>query len=239
MELFREPIEYLKDYLADADKRKELQGTKCSMISSWPRGSSLVLQADTALELGGAEGSLFIILWTEQDGVISPGQISLVGPDIQEAENKKLPVAQVILIHGAFRDEYETYQLLLDTLLGVNLKDISVRFWPDRQRIWYRVSDKALINGFSLLRCGCTLLNRLQSLPAVKGAEIIISTESLTDHPFLKKAAANSSKILEALIKIHEDLNFDCEDCDYKDVCDEVGALKAIHRRLEEERKDS
>ena len=238
MELFREPIEDLKDCLADADKRKELQGTKCSMISSWPRGSSLVLQADTALELGGAEGSLFIILWTEQDGVISPGQISLVGPDIQEVENKKLPVAQVIMVYGDFQDEYETYQLFLDTLLGVNLKDISIRFWPDRQRIWYRVSDQALKSGFNLMRCGCTLLNRLQSLPAVKGVEIILSTEHLKINPLLQKAAAKSSEILEALVKIHEDLNFDCEDCDYKDVCDEVGALKDIHRRLQGERKD-
>ncbi len=239
MELFREPLEYLKHYLADAGKRKELQRINCSMTSPWPRESSLVLQADTALELGGAEGSLLIILWTEQDGAINPGQISLVGPAINEAENIKLPLTQVILAYGDFQDEYDTYQLLLDTLLGINLKDTSIRFWPDRQRIWYRVSDQALKNGFNLLRCGCTLLNQLQSLPAVKGAEIIISTERLTINPFLQKAAAKSSEILEALIKIHEDLNFDCEDCDYKDVCEEVGALKDIHRRLQEERKDS
>lgn len=236
MELFREPLEYIKHYLTGADQRKVLKRSNCSLMSSWPRETSLVMQADTGLELGGAEGSLFMILWTEQDGVISPGQVSLVGPDINETKNIKLPFAQVIMVYGDFQDEYETYQLLLDTLLGAKLKDVSIRFWPDRQRIWYRVSGQALKSGFNLMRCGCTLLDQFQSLPAVKGAEIIISAESLTYQPFLQKAAASSSGILEALVKIHEDLNFNCEDCDYREVCDEVGALKDIHRRLQEEK---
>lgn len=239
MELFKEPIEQVKGYLKDADKRGVLKSSYCDSFSPWPQESSLVLQDDTALELGGAEGSLFIILWTEQDNIIHPGRISLVGPDLTETEKSKLSLTQVILVNGALRDEYETYQVLQDILFATCLKHVSVRFWPDRQKVWYRVAKKALDSGFNLKRCGCTMLKQLEGLPAVKGAEIIISTEQLKSQPLLGQAAAKTREIMEALIKIHEELNFDCENCDYSEVCNEVAALKEIHRRRHREREHS
>ncbi len=239
MELFKEPIEQLQGYLTDADSRGVLKSSYCGSFPPWPQESSLVMQDDTALELGGAEGSLSIILWTEQDNIIHPGRISLVGPDLTETEKSKLSLTQIILVHGAFKDEYETYQALQDLIFATCLKYISVRFWPDRQKVWYRVSKKALESGFNLKRCGCTLLNQLEGLPAVKGAEIIMSTEQLKSQPLLGQAAAKTREIMEALIKIHEELNFDCDNCDYREVCNEVAALKEIHRRRHREREHS
>lgn len=239
MELFKEPIDQLQGYLKDADHRGVLKSSHCGSFSPWPRESSLVLQDDTALELGGAEGSLFIILWTEQDNIIHPGRISLVGPDLTETEKSKLSLTQIILVNGALRDEYETCQVLQDLIFATCLKYVSVRFWPDRQKVWYRVSKKALESGFNLKRCGCTMLNQLERLPAVKGAEIIMSTEQLKLQPLLGHAAAKTREIMEALIKIHEELNFDCENCDYWEVCNEVAALKEIHQRRHREREHS
>jgi CO dehydrogenase/acetyl-CoA synthase beta subunit len=236
MELFREPLDHLKAYLADAEGRCALQQSTCDLVSAWPEKSSLVMQKDTAVELGGAEGSLFMIIWTGQKGLIHPGRISLVGPDLSAALAAKLPLAQVVLIRGACQDEYETYQALQDILLNTRGRGLSTRFWPDRRKIWIRVSREALQEGFNLLRYGGTLLSRLTENPAVDEAEIIFVTEPLHDRPQLARAAEKSEAIMEALLKMYDNINFDCDDCDYREVCDEVSALKEIHQRLHEER---
>jgi CO dehydrogenase/acetyl-CoA synthase beta subunit len=236
MELFREPLDHLKAYLADAESRIALQQSTFGLVSTWPEKSSLVMQKDTAVELGGSEGSLFLILWTGQKGLIHPGRISLVGPDLSAAIEAKMPFAQIVLIRGTCQDEYETYQALQDLLLNTRGWGISTRFWPDRRKIWIRVSREALKEGFNLLRYGGTLVNKLTESPVVEEAEIIFVTEPLYGSSQLVRAAEKSETIIEALLKMYDNINFDCEECDYREVCAEVSALKEIHQRLHEER---
>ena len=38
------------------------------------------------------------------------------------------------------------------------------------------------------------------------------------------------------MIKMYEEMNFDCETCEYVEVCEEVVELKQIRERLKEER---
>ncbi|MGM0689032.1 MAG: hypothetical protein ACQESO_05555 [Bacillota bacterium] len=236
MNLFSEPIGYLREYLAHAAQRKAVQSLNYSPFLTWPEGSSLVLQENTAIELGGSEKSLLMILWTGQAGIVSPGCISLAGHDLTETDQSRLPFTQVIMVRGDFGDEYETYQVLQDTLFDTRLQGISTRFWPDRQKVWNRVSSEALAGGFNLMRYGGTLLKKLQTLPTVKEAEVIFSTESPLDQGLLAPAARKTQEIMETLLKIYEELNFDCESCEYKEVCAEVADLKEIHRRLHGER---
>lgn len=234
--LFSEPIGHLRNYLAHAAQRNVLQSLHYNPFLTWPEGSSLVLQENTAIELGGSEKSLLMIFWTGQAGIVSPGCISLAGPDLTETDQSRLPFTQVILARGAFDDEYETYQVLQDALFDIRLQGISTRFWPDRQKVWNRVSSDALAGGFNLMLYGGTLLKKLQTLPAVKEAEVIFSTESPPDQELLAQAGHKTQEIMETLLKIYEELNFDCESCEYKEVCAEVAGLKEIHRRLHEER---
>lgn len=237
MELFNETFAGLDHYLAEAKARNALRSFSCNNISAWPEQTSLVLQEDTAIELGGAEGSLFMVLWTGRSGLINPGKVTLVGPDLSEAPAAKLPITQIIMVKGAYRDEYETYQALQDVIFDTRLKGISMRYWPDRQKVWCRVGRKALGEGFNLIRYGCTLVNKLRVLPAVEEAEIIFATEDLHQKNLLIPVAEKVHKIMETLLKIYDQLNFDCESCDYKEVCAEVAGLKEIHRRLHEERE--
>jgi CO dehydrogenase/acetyl-CoA synthase beta subunit len=236
MELFKEPLEHLSAYLQDAGGRKVLREFYSDPFSAWPEQSSLVLQEDTALELGGAGGSLFMILWTGQGGVIRPGRISLVGPDLVETAANKLPFTQIVLVRGAFQDEYATYRDLRDTVFDTRLKGISTRVWPDRQKVWCRVSREALGQGFNLMRYGCTLLKRLYSLPSVQEAEIIFATEALNKGP-LTAVAEKVQDMVEALLMIYEENDFDCESCEYSEICEEVAGLKEIHQRLQKERE--
>lgn len=234
--LFSEPIGHLREYLAHAAQRNAVQSLYYNPFLTWPEGSSLVLQENTAFELGGSEKSLLMIFWTTQAGIVRPGYISLAGPDLTETDQTRLPFTQVILARGAFGDEYETYQILQDALFDTRLQGISTRFWPDRQKVWNRVSSEALAGGFNLMRYGGTLLKKLQTLPSVEEAEVIFSTESPHDQSLLAPAARKTQAIMETLLKIYEEINFDCDSCEYKEVCAEVAGLKEIHRRLHEER---
>ena len=238
MELFKEVLADLSVYLKDAEHRNVLRRYCYNNFSVWPEHSSLVLQEDTAVELGGAGGSLLVIFWTGRAGLISPGQISLVGPDLSETGVSKLPLAQIVLVKGSFSDEYETYQTLQDVVFDTRLKGLSMRFWPDRQKIWCRVSREALDKGFNLNRYGSTLIKRLNALPSVEEAEVIFVTEALQNITLLNVVAEKVRDIMEALLKIYDQLNFDCESCEYQEVCAEVAGLKEIHQRLNEEREN-
>jgi len=237
LELFKEPLEHLRAYLEAADRCNRLHRYTYKSSLAWPLQTSLVLQEDTAVELGGAGGSLFLILWTAQEELIRPDCISLVGPDLTETSRVKLPFTQVILVRGGHRNEYETYQTLLDTVLATRLEGISIRIWPNRCRIWCRVNRAALGRNFNLRRYGYTLLKRLKTLPSVQEAEIIFVTEAVHQGTLPATAATKVQETLEVLLKIYEDLNFDCESCAYKEVCAEVTGLREIHRRLNKERK--
>ncbi len=237
MELFKEPLNHLSAYLQEAGGRNVLRQICGDPFSAWPEQSSLVLQEDTAVELGGAGGSLFMILWTGQAGVIRPGRISLIGPDLTETAQVKFPFTQIVLVRGAYQDEYQTYQDLRDTVFDTRLKGVSTRVWPDRQKVWCRVSREAMGQGFNLMRYGCTLLKRLNNLPSVEEAEVIFSTEAVNEKSLLAPVADKVQDIVEALLKMYEELNFDCESCEYNEVCEEVAGLKEIHQRLQKERE--
>lgn len=239
MELFSDAIAGLKKYLSAEEGRNSLRCYSCDLYPTWPEKSSLVLQEDTAVELGGSAGSLFMILWTGQAGLIRPGQVSLVGSDLSEADRAKLPLSQIIMVKGSYRDEYETYQNLQDTIIDTRLKGVSTRFWPDRQKVWCRVSREALSEGFNLVRYGCTLIDRLGTLASVEEAEVIFTTEALPEKILLTPVAEKVQEVMEALLEIYNQLNFDCESCDYKEVCAEVAGLKEIHQRLHEEREQT
>ncbi|MEW5784538.1 MAG: hypothetical protein AB1767_05580 [Bacillota bacterium] len=236
MELFKEPLNHLNAYLQDADSRNVLRQFSYNPFSAWPEQSSLVLQEETAVELGGACGSLFMILWTGEAGVIRPGRISLIGPELDDRAQVKLPFTQVVLVRGIYQDEYETYRHLRDTVFDTRLKGVSTRVWPDRQRVWCRVSREALGQGFNLTRYGCTLLKRLNNLPAVEETEVIFATETVNEKSLLAPVAEKVQDIVEAMLKMYQEMNFDCGSCEYNQVCEEVAGLKEIHQRLQKER---
>ncbi len=238
MGLFREPLQKIFSYRDRLRADGKIREFDYNRFAAWPEKKSLVLQEDTLVELGSSSGSLFLILWTgERGGALQPGRISLVGPDVGEIGAGRTPFIQIVLVQGQFEDEYETYQELRDRIFDTRPEGISTRIWPDRRKIWCRISKEAIAQGFSLIRYGNTLMKNLYSLEGVAAAEILFFTGVTEEQDELRDTALKVQGIVEALIKMYEEMNFDCEDCEYNEVCAEVTTLRDIRERLRKERQ--
>jgi len=71
---------------------------------------------------------------------------------------------------------------------------------------------------------------------SASGVEVLFVTSSPGDVERLSGAAADARRIIEAMMKMYEEKNFDCETCEYSDVCDEVMELKKIREKLADEK---
>lgn len=230
MGLFDEPIKELDDFLRE--KLKQLRELNPEDYTSWPEGESIILEEETALELGHpGEGSLSFMVWAQSDS-LARDHIFLIGPDLSELKAKRAPFAQVIRVRGNFSDEYECYCELRDAVYLTRLKGFMTRILPSRQTIWCRVDENALEDGFSLGHLGFALLKNLRALSFVSGADVIFITSSKGDLNQLRRTAEKAGRITNALLKMTEEKIFDCQTCEYLDVCEKVLELKEIRRRL-------
>ncbi len=238
MGLFDEPVGLLIDYLKKRRAEGQVVEYPFNPFSVWPEKQSLVLKDDTAVELGNPGlASIFTLLWTDHDDLISPDTAFLVGPDLAEESSGSLPFAQIILVKGSFPDEYDAYRDLRDVIYETRLEGVSTRFWPDRYQIWCRVSRKALEDGFNLNRYGQTLLKKLRRVEGVEASQVIFVTRDRSEVELLKPLAEKTQDIVEALIKMYEEMNFDCDTCEYLEVCEEVVELRKIRERLRGEKE--
>lgn len=238
MGLFREPLQQILSYRHRAGAAGKLREFEYNRFMVWPEKKSLVLQEDTRIELGSSTASLFLILWTgDQSTALEHGRISLVGPDLGEVDEARIPFIQIVLVKGQFDDQYETYRELRDMIFDTRPEGVSTRIWPDRQKIWCRISKEAMAQGFNLIRYGNTLIKNLNSLEGVDAVEIFFITGAAGKQEQLRTIAEKVQGIVEALLKMYEEMNFDCEDCEYNEVCAEVTTLRDIRERLRKERQ--
>lgn len=232
MGLFDETISSLNDWI-DAKNSAGAVRQRQVLPSTWPQEKSMILQSDMGMELGNPiKGSLSLLLWAGGDSAVTPDEILLVGPDLPEAGAPALPLARIVLVQGDFADEYESYRELLEAAYGLELRGVTSRSLPSRQEIWLRVSREALQEGMDLEVMGNALLDRLRQLESVRSARIVYVTAGKETIEELRPVAEKARAIIDTLVKIYDEMNFDCEDCESQEICDEVGELRAIHQRM-------
>jgi len=203
--------------------------------------SPLILKENTAVELGGPQtaGSTFMI-WTEDVSLISNGRITLVGGDIAEASGGTLPLGQVTLVGGPtitkeIQPRLEREQYAAERVPGYMVRSTG-------GRIWSRVSDQALDNGFSFRSLGATILCHLRAkLAAVNVAEILFVTSSIDDVQNLERIGAQVRKLSHDLRRqrIKEtsnggyecDTDISCEVCPDNEVCSEIRKIITIRKK--------
>ncbi len=213
---------------------------------SWPRVKrQIILAGDMAMELGapGSESTSFL-MWTDvgSDAAqrVVDGRIRLIGPDLRETHAQELPFGKVVLVSGHGFDEgnaYSRYSEMDRLKLKLDLSGYMLHAAPQQNREWGRVSEQALDEGFSLDVLGNELIRALKVLPYVDAAEVIMVTSSAEEVRRFKPLGDKVARAVVAMDKMLEHLAYDCNNCDFQDVCDEVGELRAMHRRQREERQ--
>lgn len=236
MGLFEEPLRRIREYIEEkyaSGNARELSFTPVLPLSDSPQ---VVLSEDTGLELGSpGTASRNLLLWDDSGGV-ADGRITLVGPDFPEIGGGKAPLAQVIMVGGRFSDEYDCYRDLRDATYRLGLQGFMTRVFPGRQSIWCRISRDALSRGFNAQMLGSALIQAMKRLEYVESTEVLLVTSSREDIEELSETADLVQEIVEALIKMYEEMNFDCDTCEYVEVCDSVVELRRIRDRLQAER---
>jgi len=200
----------------------------------WPRGSSLVLEEDTRLELGHpSKGSLSFMGWTADE--FEPRAAAfLIGPDMPDIRQPSSPFGQLILISGRFDREYECWRDLKQAVLDAKLEGLMSRAMPSRNEIWLRANQQAIERGLSLEHLASALVQEIMELDFVSGVRVIFITSGKDDLEKVAEPAREAERIAAAMMKMEEEMTYDCESCEYADVCDEVTELKRIRKKLQE-----
>lgn len=186
----------------------------------WPRGRSLILARDVAVELGNpATGAIGALLWTDRP--LPARGVRLLGPDLEQLEGQ-VALGQLVVASGRFDDEAERLLDLQDALDAPALSGVTSRTMPSEHRAWYRVSREAWSRGLSLSHLGEALVAELEGLDFVDAALVVFVTGAREALVPFRPVADEAARITGALIKRRDEPEHECEVCDFSDVCVEA-----------------
>ena len=239
MNLFDDSIEKLRLFLDHQKAAGSLRELKASH-KTWPEGErgNIVLASDTAVELGSPEKeSVSFMVWTEKSGLIKNNRINLIGPDISENKSsdtmQSLPFGKVVLLTLKGMDEnncYERHRQIDMARYDLNLKGYMMRAASQYMREWSRVSREAARSGFSFAHLAGALSSIYSRVEFVEGVEYIFVTSSTEDVRGLASTGSTVEKRISAMNKMATELSFDCDSCDYTEICAEVEGLRSMHK---------
>lgn len=241
MELFGETFSEIRNYIG---RKNCISRVATRQNKTWPsgRGRNVVLSDEMAVELGSPQmNSVSCIIWTKESGLVCDGKINLIGPDIHVSGGKSLPFGKIVLLGVSGFDEENTYDGYIETeavRYALDLKGYMMRAASQYQREWSRVSREAVENGFSFDILGGALRQEYLKKPYIRAVEFLFVTSNNEDVEELKEITKNVGRTINAMNKMLNEMDQDCDDCEYNDVCDEVGELRKMKKHLEARRKD-
>lgn len=236
MELFEHTFGEIRNY---TDKRNGKTWMTTEREMTWPGGAgrNIVLSDDMAVELGNPQmESSSCLIWTEHPGLVHDCKMALIGPDIPSSLNASLPFGKVVLaeVSGFNEDNtYDRYKEMEAVRYAIDLKGYMIRAVSQYQREWSRISREAVQNGFSFDVLGHALRNEYMKKDYIHSVEILFVTSDTEDVRELKEITKNVGRTINALDKMLNELDADCDECEYNDVCDEVDELKSMKKSRE------
>jgi CO dehydrogenase/acetyl-CoA synthase beta subunit len=232
MELMRKTILNLRDFInSTPGNHIDLSAEK------WPQGgaNNIVLNEDMGLELGNPrDESLACILWSKDPKLINDGILTLVGPDFPESEGKRLPFGKVVLVGvDGFNEEnsYDRYTELDLLRFDIDLRGFMLKAVSQHQREWCRVSRAALKLGFSSSHVASELIRLIRTKTYVRSVEVLFVTSTPEAVKALREIVQPAVRFVEAMNKMMDEIDFDCDQCEYEDVCDEADELRGMRKR--------
>ena len=92
-----------------------------------------------------------------------------------------------------------------------------------------RVSKKLIRDKVSFYNIGNAYINKLKSNPNVRGVSVYFITENTFDFSTLQRLSQKNTDIVKTLDHVMSNVNFDCDTCKLKPICDEVEGLRELH----------
>ncbi|MBQ7005300.1 MAG: hypothetical protein IJN68_02590 [Clostridia bacterium] len=189
--------------------------------------SEVILQRDTAFEL---EGTGFNLVTSQplQDRVIVVGEN--LGEIIKERSFARISLVQI----ENEEDQQKAYNLIR------KIEYVKYHTFPEgymmrttsrSHKEAVRVAKSALKKEIDFQKVGSLLIKKYKEIPAVKGVTVVFVTDSSADYGKLSAIAVKSNAITETLNHVVNSVNFDCDTCNLKTVCDEVEGMKELHFR--------
>lgn len=234
--MFDTYLDQVKAILNAEDVRTKSQVYIFNESKTWPRTErQIILNHETAIELGHpSTESLSFLMWTESADKINDNNITIIGSDLDQINAERMPYGKIVLVktHGFDADNaYKRFEKMDHLKFKSELEGFMLRSVPQDFKEWSRVSKAAIKSGFSLKVLGGELIRDLKTLDFVEAAEIIFITSSKEDVRRFKTIGEIVSKATLAMNKMFVDLEYDCDHCGFKDVCDEVDGMKGMHQR--------
>ncbi len=199
----------------------------------------VILAEDTAVELGHpSTASLSAVLVTWDPGLVRPGRITLVGPDLDDGPPAPgpRPFGQVLMLAarpGSVPDPFvlDSAQYLLHKLPGY-----AVRSVPGK--LWVRISRRGRQAGLTLRVVGAALIAAYTGdFEEVEAAEVVFVTSSASDVEALSEVAVEARILSGRHKKLFlgadgeiECRELACDTCEEKPVCDNLRDI-VIQRR--------
>ncbi len=202
---------------------------------------SLVLKENTAVELGGPEtASCWFTLWTGNTSLLSDGRTSLIGPDVPDGLQSRLPFGQVTLVASESLQEHSLIEIERALHTAERIPGYSVR--RTGGKVWARVSHDAFDGGFSLQALGERVTQHLRTgLPGVDAAEILFVTSCEEDVRALETIGAQVRKLSHDLRRqrlvraadgaLECQSTLSCEECPDRPVCDDIRELISVRKK--------
>ena len=203
-------------------RRKEL-----SLCEPWCDAgqTQVILRRDTAYELEGVGFNLV----TSSD--ISDSVV-VVGDDLEAIKDSR-SFARICLVQiEDSGDEQKSYNLIkkIDYVKYHTFPDgYMMRSTSRSHKEAVRVSSRALKDGADFRKIGSLLIEKYKEIPAVIGVKVIFITAKEADYNETERIAEKNYAITETLNHIMNSINFDCDTCNLKAICDEVEGMKELH----------
>ena len=239
MDLFREQFTFINDWLAERERRGELQRLDGNVLPPWPAAEqrNLVIGQEIAVELGHPDdGSVAFLIWRESTEDNHGGRTYLVGPDLPAAKGKRLPFAKVVMIRGRGFDADNTharYRRLEAVRYGIDLRGYMLRAVSQVSREWSRVSHAALAGGFSFAVLGDALIQAFTAIEFIDRADVLLVTSGQDDVMAFRPLADRVTQVIAAMNKMRVENDLDCGRCSFAPVCEAVDGLRAMRRARE------
>jgi len=243
MHLFNPIIEEVKQFIVARIQNRQVAEHSVLKEISWPQAgpADIVFKSETAIELGNPKDeSVSFLAWTGDKTLVRDGIITLIGPDIPEMVPGSLPFGKIVLIHGSgFHEEncYERFREMDLSRYDILLKGYMMRAVSQYMREWSRVSREAVESGFSFSVLGSALSKKLKKFQYIESIEILFVTSSAEDVRELKKIGDRFLQYIHAMTKMTEEMDFQCESCEFQKICDDADELRNMRRSLMEKGK--